>query len=194
MHNDPSLGRDLAAVIRRETGLNVARCYQCGKCSAGCPMAEETELRPHDVLRMIQSDKKQDLLENESIWLCLTCETCTARCPNDCDPARVIDALREVALREGLAKPPRRIKAFHQAFLQQIRRFGRIFELEMIMSFKMRSGALFSDAMAAPGMLGRGKLALTPNKIRGVEEIRRIFAACERMEAESEPGRQAGEG
>ncbi len=175
----------LAGEVRRKTGLNPATCYQCGKCSAGCPMAVETSLRPHDVLRMLQFDDREQLLSSESIWLCLTCETCTARCPNSCDPARIIDCLRETALNEGAAQPPRNIRAFHNAFLKQIQRSGRLFEMGLIMSYKMRSGALFADVMAAPGMLGRGKLALAPSRIQGLEEIRRIFDACTRHESDS---------
>lgn len=181
MTDNKNASKSFLTEIRNESGINAARCYQCGKCSAGCPMAVESELRPHDILRMIQSDMRKEVLENESIWLCLTCETCTARCPNDCDPARVIDSLRELSIGEGI-RPPRHIAAFHKSFLQEIRRFGRIFEFEMIAAYKMRSGALFSDVFAAPGMFGRGKLALTPTKISGVNEIRRIFDACSKQE------------
>ena len=86
----------LAEEVSRRTGLNPARCYQCGKCSAGCPMAEETTLRPHDVMRLVNSTSASSSWPRSRLWLCLTCETCTARCPNECDPARTIDALREI--------------------------------------------------------------------------------------------------
>jgi heterodisulfide reductase subunit C2 len=171
--------RPLAAEILEMTGLNTARCYQCGKCSAGCPMAGETRFRPHDVMRLTNLDKKDRLMGDESIWLCLTCETCSARCPNACDPARVIDALREIAARESTGAAPRAVRAFHRAFLDQVRATGRMFELGLIMEYKLRSGELMKDAMAAPGMLRRGKLRLVPQRIRGVREVRRIFKACE---------------
>jgi heterodisulfide reductase subunit C len=165
-------GRPLAVEILEMTGINTARCYQCGKCSAGCPMAGEMRLR------LINLDKKDRLMGDESIWLCLTCETCSARCPNACDPARVIDAVREIAARESIAAP-RAVRAFHQAFLDQIKVTGRMFELGLIMEYKLRSGELMKDAAAAPGMFRRGKLRLAPQRIRGVKEVRRIFKACE---------------
>jgi heterodisulfide reductase subunit C2 len=164
--------------IREATGINPARCYQCGKCSAGCPMAEEMATKPHQMLRMMQLGQRQQLLEDPSIWLCLTCETCTARCPNEVEPARLIDAVRGLAVREFPTAAPRPIRAFHRAFLQAIAANGRIFEFGMIANYKLKSGDLFSDVLTAPGMLARGKLKLLPSSIDGVADVRRIFAAC----------------
>jgi heterodisulfide reductase subunit C2 len=169
--------RTLADDLFTETGLNAAKCYQCGKCSAGCPMAEEMPLSPHQIIRMVQLDRRKRLMEDESIWLCLTCEMCTSRCPNQFDPARFIDALREIALKEN-AETPRKIRAFHKSFLDQIRMHGRLFEFGLIAEYKLRSGALFDDVAAAPGMISKGKLAFAPHRIDGTDEIRRIFDAC----------------
>ena len=173
-----SEGATLGSAIRAITGLNAARCYQCGKCSAGCPMATEMSLKPHEMVRLITLDQRERLLSNESPWLCLTCETCSARCPNQVEPARLIDAVREIAWRGGAAGAPRPVKAFHQAFLTQIRRHGRMFELGLILGYKGRTGQLFRDADAGPAMLSRGKLKLAPHNIKGVADVRRLMDAC----------------
>jgi len=170
--------RSLLAEVQDATGLDPAHCYQCGKCSAGCPMAAEMELKTHEIIRLLQLDRRERLLATESIWLCLTCETCTTRCPNEFDPAAVIDALREIALRERRDSVPRHIAAFHSAFLGQIRSFGRVFEFGLVASYKLRSRAFFADVLAVPGMLARGKLALAPRRIKGIREVRRIFRKC----------------
>lgn len=177
MSSIPGTAR-LADEIQRRTGRNPARCYQCGKCSAGCPMAAESDLRPHDVLRLISAGRKDDLLNSDALWLCLGCEMCTSRCPNDCDPAGAIDALRAMALEQG-ASLPRVFDAFHIAFLEEIQAYGRISEFGMIMRYKMRTGALFQDAANAPSMVTRGKLRVAPTKITGVKEVRDLFKACE---------------
>ena len=179
-HGRPTLAEEL----RRATGRNPARCYQCGKCSAGCPMASETALRPHDVMRLVVQDRREELLASESIWLCLTCETCVARCPNECDPARTIDALREIASAQDPGSAPKAVSAFHRSFLDQVRLTGRLFELGLMAEYKLRSGALFADVTAAPGMVARGKLGFVPHPIKGVREVRRIFEACENANQE----------
>ena len=168
----------LVSEIRTATGINAATCYQCGKCSAGCPMASESDLRPHNVMRLVMQDRREQALRDESIWLCLTCETCSARCPNACDPARVIDALREMSLDAGVADMPRTIAAFHKAFLEQVRSNGRLHEMGMVMEYKLRSGDLMKDVTNAPGMLSRGKLSFRAERIQGVVEIKRIFEKC----------------
>jgi len=170
--------RTLAADILAATGINAATCYQCGKCSAGCPMASESDLRPHNVMRLVMQDRREAALAEESIWLCLTCETCSARCPNACDPARVIDAVREMSIEAGVADMPRNVAAFHRAFLEQIRSNGRLHEMGMVMEYKLRSGDLMKDVTNAPGMLSRGKLSFRAERIEGVAEIKRIFEKC----------------
>jgi heterodisulfide reductase subunit C len=147
-------------------------------------MAEEMTLKPHQVLRLVQLDRRQRVFENESIWLCLTCETCTARCPNGFDPARAIDGLREMVLSLSPEAVPRRIRAFHESFLDQIRSHGRLFEMGLILSYKMKTGALFDDVGSAPAMLARGKLKFFPQTIHGIDEVRRIFDACQNHEGE----------
>lgn len=174
----------LAERVAAAVGLHAARCYQCGKCSAGCPMASEMPLRPHEVVRLVQLDRPDRVLGSESIWLCLGCETCTTRCPNGFDPAMLMDALRELALRERPDDVPRRLGAFHRAFLEQIRSYGRAFELGFVASYKLRTGALFDDVTTVPGLLRRGKLGMSPHRIEGLEEIRRIFERCEEQEDE----------
>jgi heterodisulfide reductase subunit C len=168
----------LATEIEATTGINAATCYQCGKCSAGCPMASESDLRPHQVMRRVMYSSRERALQDESIWLCLTCETCSARCPNACDPARVIDALRELARESGEAQMPRNISAFHKAFLEQIRTNGRLHEMGLVMDYKLKTGDLMKDVTNAPGMFARGKLNLRADKIDGVSEIKRIFEQC----------------
>jgi heterodisulfide reductase subunit C len=180
-------GPPLTREVRSRTGLDPARCYQCGKCTAGCPMAAEMPTRIQQIMRKIQQGR-EELLEDPSIWYCLSCEQCSGRCPQQVEPARMVDALRELAMERVPGSAPRRIGAFHKAFLEQIELNGRLYEFGLVIGYKLRSGALLDDVDTAPAMMARGKLALVPTRIEGLDDIARIFEACrERGHEEDTP-------
>ena len=134
------------------------------------------------------TNKHERIFSDSSIWLCLTCETCSARCPNGVDPARIIDGLRELAVADGFEATPRSIRAFHQAFLNQIRISGRLYEIGLVVDYKMRSGNLFSDITNAPSMLKRGKLPILPSRIDGHKDVARIMDRCAKARTTTESG------
>ncbi len=174
--------RTLAEAVRAATGVNVAECYQCGKCTAGCPMAPYMDLAPHQIMRLVQigdAAARERVLRSTAIWSCAGCLTCTQRCPKELDPAAVIDVLREMSNDEGLASPrQKRVLAFHKAFLKNVQMAGRMSEVPLTSLYKMTSLDLLSDVTMAPRMLVRRKLPLLPQVIRGRKEIGRIFKAC----------------
>ncbi|GFP34627.1 heterodisulfide reductase subunit C2 [Candidatus Hakubella thermalkaliphila] len=91
----------LMARVEEISGEKVLGCYQCGKCSAGCPMAEVMEYLPHRLLRLLQLGDEEAALASRIIWLCAACHTCASRCPRSVDLSRIMEALRMVLLREG---------------------------------------------------------------------------------------------
>lgn len=159
------------------TGEKISACYQCGKCSAGCPAASAMDLLPHQVLRLIQLGKKDKVLGSRTIWLCASCQTCTTRCPKEVDLARVMDALRELALKEGRAIKEKDTVAFQKIFLAWVRRTGRLFEGGLVGEYKLRTGHFFQDLDAAPKMMG--KLKKWPRRIQGHKAVEKIFKKCE---------------
>ena len=96
------LTTDLAEQIRKETGENVFLCYQCQKCSSGCPVAEHFDLAPNQLMRAIQLGQKEMVLHSKTIWLCAMCETCATRCPHDINITKIMDALKIMAQKEGI--------------------------------------------------------------------------------------------
>jgi len=83
------------------SGQNILACYQCGKCSAGCPMVSLMDLLPNQIIRLIQIGQFNDVLNSKTIWLCASCFTCSARCPKGVDLAKVMEALRLLLLRKS---------------------------------------------------------------------------------------------
>jgi heterodisulfide reductase subunit C len=93
---------DVVLAIKEISGEDVRACYQCGKCTAGCPLAPTMDLMPNQILRLLQVGEYDQALKCRTIWQCASCLTCAARCPKSVDPARVMDALRTILMRQGL--------------------------------------------------------------------------------------------
>jgi heterodisulfide reductase subunit C2 len=166
--------------IEEHTCVSVARCYQCGKCSAGCPLAEEMDYPPSLLLRMLQigtPELEDKVLRSMTIWLCLTCEMCIARCPQEVDLPKVMDFLRHEAIKRGIANPKAKdIIAFHKAFLDSIRTTGRLYEMGLIVDYKVRSQHLLQDVLLAPWMVSKGKLHVVPEMVKDTDQMGRIFS------------------
>ncbi len=126
-HTDSDLIQQLQAI----SGETVSACYQCGKCTAGCPMASSMDLMPNQVVRLVQLGRYDQVLASRTIWQCAACLTCAGRCPKQVDPARVMDALRTLLTRQGavhleIAKVPAQVlaEAPQQALIGAFRKYG----------------------------------------------------------------------
>ncbi len=92
---DPFVGK-----VEELSGQNLLACYQCGKCSAGCPAVSEMDILPNQIIRYAQLGLKDELMRSKSIWICASCFTCNARCPKGINIAEVIEAIRQILLRK----------------------------------------------------------------------------------------------
>jgi len=137
-------------------------------------------------MRALQLGNFEKAMSADAIWACVSCQTCSTRCPQSVDCAGVMDILREGALGRGLASPAQRsVVVFQQAFLNNIRRNGRLDEIELIAEFKLRAlpserslPFLFKDAGLAPKLQKRKKLHLRGEKVNDRAVVRRIFERC----------------
>jgi heterodisulfide reductase subunit C len=172
-------GDTLAAKIRGTLGINLNHCYQCGKCGAGCPVSKDMDLNSFQVLGLLQHDNPafdQKVLKSEGIWLCLACETCTTRCPQEVEITKVMDFLRTEAVSQGVAHARSKdILSFHRAFMDSVQVTGRLYEVGLVADYKVRSRHLLKDVLLAPKMFVRGKLPLLPHLIKGRDAMKRIF-------------------
>ena len=149
-------------------------------------MAAQMDVTPTRLIRLLQLGREAEALRAQSIWQCVSFQTCATRCPNSVNCAGIMDALREISVRQGLTSPAQqRVVIFQKAFLDNIRRNGRLDELELIGQFKLfgflhdrRLSLLFQDAMLAPELKKRKKFHLRGEKVRDRAVLRRIFAHC----------------
>lgn len=91
----------LADEVAALCGESFTGCYQCGTCSAGCPFAEEMDLTPDEVIRSVIMDRK-NVLSCRTIWLCSSCFICAERCPRDINITKLMEALRQIVLRQNI--------------------------------------------------------------------------------------------
>lgn len=168
-------GHALKDAVEKLAGVDLGICYQCKKCSSGCPVAKLTRSRPSEIVRRLHLDAGEELLESDLIWTCASCETCSARCPMGIDVAGVIDALRQLALAKGAAKQEGNVPLFNRAFLKTVEMFGRTYEIGMIAAYKLGTGKLMNDTEKFPAMLKKGKIALLPPRGADRKAVGRVF-------------------
>jgi len=171
-----ALGQPLAQIVAENIGENVFLCYQCVKCTSGCPLAEHMDLNPNQVMRAVQLGD-DSVLESNTIWICAACQTCTTRCPQGIDIAAIMDELRIEAKRRGIEPALPVVDKFGRLFLADIRLMGRLHEVGLMAGLNLVTGHVFKDMDLAVEMLKRNKLHLIslpkrppkPGKVKAVE-------------------------
>ena len=170
-----SLDAELMEEVEEKAHTKTSSCFQCLKCSNGCPLSYEMDYLPAQIIRMVNLGMRDEVLKSRTIWVCASCETCTTRCPNDIDIAHVMDTLREMSLREGKAECEANLRKFHEAFLSAIKTWGRVHELQMIGTYKLKTLRFMEDADVGMEMFKRGRIKLVPEPIKGRKAVRKIF-------------------
>lgn len=92
--------QDVMEQILRMTGVNPRKCMKCGKCSGSCPAYDEMEYHPHQFVSMVETGRIAELAASKGIYTCLSCFACVERCPRQVEPARLIEAVRNLVIRE----------------------------------------------------------------------------------------------
>jgi len=175
---EASYDAQFVAQVQEESKQNISLCYQCGNCTAGCPLDFAYDIPVSKMMRLIQTGQKETALRSHSAWLCASCESCTVRCPNNIDVARTMDCLRHMARREGyVAERP--VKVFWDAFLASVRKHGRAFEVGLGTEYALKTGRAWGYMALAPHLLTTGKLSFKPHPIEGVREMENIFKRFE---------------
>jgi heterodisulfide reductase subunit C len=166
--------------------VDLFACYQCGKCSNGCPVTFAMDILPHQLIRMLQLGLTEEVFQSETIWVCSSCETCYTRCPNEIEIPKLMDDLKEEVLKRERKPSQEAVARFHEVFLDNIKMFGRINETLLMGIYQIKSswsdllkGRIdFSDLLKNAGlglsMLKRGRLSLFP-RWNTRKEVRGLF-------------------
>jgi heterodisulfide reductase subunit C2 len=173
-----------ARAVAGETGIQVASCYQCLRCSNSCPVSTFMDIKPHQVVRLVQLGRRETLLKASSIWVCLSCEMCSTYCPNEIDVAGLMNHLKNSVVSSRRTPAEYEIAAFHDVFLKVLKANGRINDLQLMQRYKLKTllhgqvpsrGELMSDAALALDLIKRKRLRFLPEKSAAAGEIRQIL-------------------
>jgi heterodisulfide reductase subunit C len=172
----------LDALAAELAGARISACLQCRKCTAGCPVAGRADLKPHELIRLLQLGQREEVLASRLIWDCTSCQTCVTRCPQRVDLASVNDALRRLSLAGGRTPAAgAAVTAFNDVFLGHVRRLGRMHEAGLMAAFKLRTGRFFADLGKLPVMIAKGKLAWWPKRMPGGKARAAMFERAAQM-------------
>lgn len=174
-HDEPepmTIRSDLARRIREELGQNVYLCYQCSRCTSGCPVGDFFDWQPNQIMRAVQLGQDELVFNAQTPWLCAACQTCTTRCPQGLDINAIMEFLTREALAQGFAPQAPEVKIFNEAFMREVRLWGRAYELGLMAEMKLRTRDIASDIDLGIKMVRKGKLALLPTPVHPPREVR----------------------
>ncbi len=184
-------------IMKESGGEHLTACFQCSTCTLGCPLTEIIPTyNPRKIIQMSLLGMRNEVLTNPDLWVCLICQTCTARCPQDVRIADLLGAIRRIAEREeeaGKLKIESVRPSFDKAFMHQIQKYGRLYDMGLAMEYyREKEGSFFKGMMTMSkdykkfGMrlFKKGKMgvkSMFPVKVKDREVMKKIF---EHMEAE----------
>lgn len=135
----------LADKIQAEIGVNVYLCYQCVKCTSGCPVAEFFDWQPNQIMRAIQLGQEDIALESQTPWLCASCQTCATRCPQNLNITAIMEFLTREALARGFKPQVPEVNVFNNAFMREIRIWGRAYEPGLMIEMGLRNPSMLLE-------------------------------------------------
>jgi len=171
-----------AREIEERFGAEVALCYQCKRCTSGCPAADSMEFGPHQIVRMVRLGAADRPIGGEAIWNCVGCYTCTTRCPQSVPITEMVYSLKGMAIREGRTAGRAPVPAFLKAFASTVERHGRDSEFEMLVRYFLSTNPRAAIAQAPIGMtlFRQGRLPLLPHRVRGWKALKSALRKARR--------------
>ncbi len=155
-------------------GEQIKQCIQCGNCTGSCPVSSRMQYTPRKIIEMVRAGMRKEVLGSDSIWYCTSCYSCSVRCPRGVKLTDVMYALRCIAI---IGEEKGKSSIFYNTFKEIIRRFGRMHEPALMMHYQLKTAPLELLGLLPLGakMLFKGKVQLKADRIRGLEEIEKLY-------------------
>lgn len=159
--NTDSIRKDILEYVDPQ----IYNCYQCGKCTSGCPLSDVFEYKPNQIIRLVLSGNIDDIINSNSIFLCLSCEICSSRCPQDVHIATIMNFIRNEAWKARRFRI-KSIARFYKTFLRIVGRTGRSFEPGLLLGLNILNGRFFNDMDLALDILRKRKIRMLPEFVK----------------------------
>ena len=159
------------------------RCIQCGSCGGSCPVAQDMDYTPRKVFAMIRAGMEEEVLKSNTPFYCVSCYTCTVRCPQDIHITDIMYTLKNLAIEKGMSRV-NSAKHFSQTFIGYVETNGRSFEFGLAtrQSLRHMPMGMLGTAAVGLGMLTKNRLGMSPNKIENIEQLQAILHKAKELE------------
>lgn len=182
---DQTFMEDVVAATPGDTRLRM--CLDCGVCGGSCPSGADMDHTPRALFAMVRAGLKDRALSSNTPWYCVSCYYCLVRCPQDIHIPELMYTLKRMAIREGMNRESVAVNAFDfsETFIDFVENYGRSFEFGLAIRYHLWHHPLEMAGMASLGveMLSKGRMGLTPKRIRGVEQLKSILAKARELES-----------
>ncbi len=161
-------------------------CIQCGTCGGSCPSGPDMDHTPRALFAMIKAGMKDQVLRSNTPWYCVSCYYCMVRCPQEVHITDLMYTLKRMAIQEGLYRESSAAEApeFSGTFIDYVENYGRSFELGLATRYHLRHNPIGAVRMATSmglGMLRKGRMDLTPKRIKGLNQLKAILAKAKEL-------------
>lgn len=158
-------------------------CLQCGTCGGSCPSGEDMDYSPRRIFAMVEANMKDKVLRSNTPWYCVSCYYCMERCPQEIPITDIMYTLKRMAIAGGLYEDSD-APDWSQTFIGLVEQYGRSFELGLASRYHLTHRPLgkLSLGTFALDMLRHDRLALTPNPIKNVAQLKAIVSKAKELE------------
>lgn len=163
---------------------HLERCIQCGSCGGSCPVAMDMDYTPRKIFAMIRAGLEEEVLKSNTHFYCVSCYTCTVRCPQDIHITDIMYTLKNLAIEKGMSRV-NSAKHFSKTFIGYVESNGRSFEFGLAtrQSLRHMPMGMMGTAAVGIGMLTKNRLEMIPSKIDNIEQLQAILHKAKELEA-----------
>lgn len=158
-------------------------CIQCGTCGGSCPSGLDMDHTPRQLFALIRAGMEEEVLASNTPWYCVSCYYCTVRCPQEIHITDIMYTLKSMAIKANRYQEKVAV-GFSQAFVDYVENYGRSFEFGLATRHYIRHQPLqlVKGATMGLGMLTKGRMDLTPQRIEGQQQLKAILQRAKEME------------